>query len=175
MYYSTGLIFENTIETTGKIIVLPREANLNSTSIIGFEVPYKYKKVKDKLLLNSGSSHLSPIVKRDSVFYSVKNLGSFLIEVDTIKPTIKTKLSLAKLKSLKNASRIDFVIRDDRSGIANYSITINDKWVLGEYDAKTHVLTYRFDENCAKGNIEVIVIVTDKVNNQTILKINSVR
>ncbi|MBK9283659.1 MAG: peptidoglycan DD-metalloendopeptidase family protein [Sphingobacteriaceae bacterium] len=174
-YYSTGLIFENTLETSGKIIILPRESNLKSTCIIGFEVPNKYKKVKDKLLLNSGSYHIPPIVKRDSVFYSVKNLGSFLIEVDTVNPKIKTKIPLAKLKSLKTAKHLDFSISDNLSGIYKYRLTINNKWVLAEYDAKSHKLVYLFDEQTPRGKLIIHLEVEDRVGNKEVLKFESVR
>lgn len=171
LYYSTGLIFENTIETTGKIIILPREINLRSTSIIGFEVPLKLRAFKDKLVLNSGSNYLAPMVKRDSVFYSVKNLGSFLLETDTVPPLLKLKLSAAKLKAAKSLKSLEFVMSDKQSGISKYKLTANDKWVLAEYDAKSDAVICNFDENIPLGTVNFVFSAEDKVGNKSQIKV----
>ena len=102
LYKSTNLIFENTIERSGKLIILPSEANLKSTSIVGFEVPKKYLSVKNKLILNSGVNTFIPINVNDSIFYSVKNFGWFQLNVDTIKPKIKLLYRVTKTKTQKN-------------------------------------------------------------------------
>jgi len=168
LYYSTGLIFENTIENTGKIIILPTEANLRSTSIIGFEVPKKYLRNKNKLVLKSGSSVLSPIVKRDSVFYSVKTFGWFLIDQDTVSPKIKTALALSKISKIKKFDSFSFIATDDLSGVYKYNLFINDSWVLGEYDAKSDMITYNFDENTPKGPLSFKLEVEDRVGNKSV-------
>jgi len=171
LYYSTGLIFENTIETSGKVIILPREINLRSTCIIGFEVPKKLKNYKDKLILNSGSNYIAPMVKRDSVFYSVKNLGSFLLEVDTVAPTLKLKLTAAKLKTAKGLKALEFIMSDKQSGISKYKLTANDKWVLAEYDAKNDAVICNFDENIPSGTVNFVFSAEDKVGNKSQIKI----
>jgi len=169
LYYSTGLIFENTIENTGKIIILPTEANLRSTSIIGFEVPKKYLRNKNKLVLKSGSSVLSPIVKRDSVFYSVKTFGWFLIDQDTVSPKIKTALAVSKISKIKKFDSFSFLVTDELSGVYKYNLFINDSWVLGEYDAKSDMITYDFDENTPKGPLSFRLEVEDRVGNKSVL------
>lgn len=166
LYYSTGLIFENTLETTGKIIILPREANLKSTSIIGFEIPKKLKKHKDKLVLSSGSSAFTPIVKRDSVFYSVRTLGSFILQADTIAPIVKTKITVSKLKAIKNIKTLEFVMKDEISGINKYNLFLNDKWVIGDYDAKSDLVTYYFDADTPKGILNFRLEAEDRVGNK---------
>ncbi|MDO8998498.1 MAG: M23 family metallopeptidase [Bacteroidota bacterium] len=166
LYYSTGLIFENTLETTGKLIILPTDANLKSTSIVGFEVPKKYLRNKSKLILKSGSSTFTPIVNKDSVFYSVRNFGWFQIEQDTLAPKIKTKLSASQLLKVKNFSEFSFDIRDDLSGIYNCNLFLNSKWVIGEYDAKSHSVTYYFDSDTPPGNLNFKLEVEDRVGNK---------
>ncbi|MBL7913299.1 MAG: M23 family metallopeptidase [Bacteroidia bacterium] len=168
--YSTGLIFENTIETTGKLIILPSEAVLKSTSIVGFEVPQKLLKYKSKLILKSGSSTFNPIVNKDSVFYSVRNFGWFQLEADTIAPKVKTKLSASQILKTKKLENFSFVIADDLSGIYKYNLYLNDKWVIGEYDAKADLLTYYFDTDTPPGNLPFRLEVEDRVGNKTVLE-----
>jgi hypothetical protein len=170
LYYSTALIFENTIESTGKIIILPTQANLRSTSIIGFEVPPKYLANKTKLVLKSGSSVLTPIIKRDSVFYSVKNFGWFVIDQDTIPPKIKTQLSTAQLKKMKNLKSFSFAISDNLSGISKYNLYVGDKWVIGEYDAKSDLLSYNFDEDTPPGPLIFRLEAEDRVGNRSVFE-----
>lgn len=168
LYYSTGLIFENTIETTGKLIILPTEANLKSTSIVGFEVPNKYLRNKSKLILKSGSSTFNPIVNKDSVFYSVRNFGWFQIEADTTAPTLKTKLNAKQLLKIKKFTEFSFEMKDNLSGIYKYNLFVNDKWVIGEYDAKSDLITYFFDNDTPTGDLKFRLEAEDRVGNKSV-------
>lgn len=170
LYYSTSLIFENTIESTGKLIILPTEANLRITSIVGFEVPAKFLRNKTKLVLKSGSSVLSPINKRDSVFYSIKNFGWFLIDQDTLAPVVKPLLTESQFNKLKVKNNCTFRLHDNLSGIYNYKLFLNEKWILGEYDAKSGLVVYQFDEDTPKkGYLSFRLEVVDRVGNETVL------
>lgn len=166
--YSTGLIFENTIETTGKLIILPSEANLKSTSIVGFEVPKKLLPYKTKLVLKSGSSTFYPINNKDSVFYSVRNFGWFLIDMDTIAPRVKTKQTASQITKVKKWDSFSFVMTDNLSGIYKYNLYLSDKWVIGEYDAKADLITYYFDADTPPGNLPFRLEVEDRVGNKTV-------
>lgn len=171
LYNSTPLIFENTLETTGKLIILPTEANLNSTAIVGFEVPKKYKPFKTKLLFKNVDNVYPPIVKNDSVFYAVKNFGWFNLTVDSVAPKIKTELPPAKLQATKGLKQVTFIIKEDLSGVKDYRVTINGKWALAEYDAKSGRLTYFFDANSPKGELNFLVETQDKCSNKATLAI----
>lgn len=169
LYKSTALIFENTIENTGKLIILPSEANLKSTSIVGFEVPKKYLKTKTKLVLKSGTNVLKPINNGDSVFYSVRNFGWFQIDQDTVGPKLKVA-GEKKTGKLKKVTSLSFNVSDNLSGIYNYNLFLNNKWVLAEFDAKSNILTYNFDEDTPMGVLNFKLEVKDKVNNSSILE-----
>lgn len=165
LFKSTNLIFENTIERSGKLIILPSEANLKSTSIVGFEVPKKYLSVKNKLILKSGVNTYVPININDSIFYSVKNFGWFQLNVDTTKPEIKLLYRITKTKTQKNITSIDFKITDDGSGIGKYNLYINDNWVLTEFDAKNDLLNYTINNDTPVGEVKFRLEVEDKVKN----------
>ncbi len=167
LYYSTPLIFENTIETTGKLIVLPSSTNLKTAVTLGFKVPKKYNENKKRLLLKNETSIYTPINKGDSVFYSIKNFGWFQLTIDSLSPIIKTHLDLYRLRGISQLNSLSFTIVDRLSGIGKYKLFLNEKWVLAEFDLKNNLLTYDFDEETPWGIIKVKLDVEDKVGNKS--------
>lgn len=167
LYRSTALIFENTVENSGKLIILPSEAILKSTSILGFEVPKKYLKNKNKLVLKSGDDVLKPInFMGDSIFFSIRNFGWFQLDQDTVAPIIKLAPAATK-KSPKSAKivAVNFTISDNLSGISKYNLFVNEKWVIGEYDAKTNQIVYYFDEDTPPGPLDFKLEASDRLGN----------
>lgn len=171
LYNSGAVIFENTLEASGKLMVLPFDATLRSTAIIGFEVPMKFRKFKDKLVFKNVDNTYTPIVKNDSVFYSVKNFGGFQLYVDSVAPKIKVEAPAAKVKTTKGLNRVVFVISEELSGIKDYKLTINDEWALAEYDAKSGRLTYFIESDTPKGVLKFNVEVRDKCLNRSTLSL----
>lgn len=169
LYNSGSVIFENTIDASGKLMVLPFDATLRSTAIIGFEAPQKYKKFKDKLVFKNIDNTYTPIVKNDSVFYSVRNFGGFQLYVDSVAPDIKTEQPIAKLKVTKGLKQVTFIIKEELSGIKDYKVTVNNNWALAEFDAKSGRLTYFFDEDTPKGELTITAEVRDKCLNKSSL------
>lgn len=107
--------------------------------------------------------------KRDKNTLSTwtKTLGTYTLASDTTKPTI-TPINFKNDQWLSNYRYLKVKIDDDRSGISNYRATINDKWILMEYDYKTKTLTHDFNDGCVtetKNNLKVIV--TDNVGNNS--------
>lgn len=95
-------------------------------------------------------------------------LGEFFISFDTIPPVVKPK-NFSTKSNLLNLSFFEFEISDNFSGIKNYNIFINDKWVMAEYEPKQKRLRYYFDENLPKSqNFTIKVIVEDGVGNTTL-------
>ena len=94
--------------------------------------------------------------------------GSFAIAVDRTPPVI-TSLSIKDNKTLTNASKLQFKIADDLSGIKTYRGEIDGNWVLFEYDAKSKLLSYTFDKNrMVFGKSHLIrLVVTDYKENST--------
>jgi len=93
--------------------------------------------------------------------------------IDSSGPALKTKIPAKKLKAaIKKADHLTFVMTDNLSGINKYSLFINDKWVLAEYDGKSDLLTYWFDSETPTGELKVELKVSDKVGNEPLLKLN---
>ena len=73
------------------------------------------------------------------------------------------------VKPGKNVSRqgsITVKISDNLSGIKSYRGTMNGKWILMDYDAKSGLLTYLIDEHMPKGKNTFSLVLTDAVGNQ---------
>lgn len=96
---------------------------------------------------------------------SIKNLGTFALARDNVKPNIMP-LNFKNNQWISNFRYLKIKISDAQTDISNFRATINDKWILMEYDYKTKTLTYDFNDavsNETKNNLKVIV--TDNVGN----------
>lgn len=94
-------------------------------------------------------------------------LGSYLIARDTIAPSIipvnfKTNSSISENWSL----RVE--IEDKETGIKDYAMFVNGRWVLADYDAKNKLLMYQIDNHIKEGDNILKVVVTDMVGNKNI-------
>lgn len=94
-------------------------------------------------------------------------LGSYLIARDTIAPSIipvnfKTNSSISENWSL----RVE--IEDNETGIKDYAMFVNGRWVLADYDAKNKLLMYQIDNHIKEGDNILKVVVTDMVGNKNI-------
>jgi hypothetical protein len=76
---------------------------------------------------------------------NIRVLGDYALAVDTVAPKI-VPLSIANKNTLQEANRIRFTITDNLSGIETVRGTIDDKWVLFEYDLKNNLISYTFDK-----------------------------
>ena len=109
----------------------------------------------------------STLNKKNYFVLKTKGLGTYFIKKDTIPP----KLKLHNFKSgdwISQKESIVFKISDDETGIKNYNVKINGKWMLFEYDYKKNELKYGFDsffENNAEN--DMTVIIEDMVGNVT--------
>ena len=97
----------------------------------------------------------------------IRNFGNYAVAVDTVPPDI-VPLSFKTDGELSETARIRFRISDDLSGIKEYVGTLNGKWALFEYDAKTNTIVHHFDakrfELGKRHQLELTV--TDNRNNK---------
>ena len=98
---------------------------------------------------------------------NVSTLGQYGVFFDDTPPTITMK-SPAQGQWYSTAKNLKVVIKDAESGIADYRATINDKFILMEYEYKTKTLTFDFIDNVVTyTKNELKLIVTDNVGNST--------
>jgi hypothetical protein len=103
----------------------------------------------------------------------IRTFGNYTIGIDTIAPVI-TPLSFSEGSDLSGRTEIRIKIKDAVSGIGTYSGLIDNEWVLFEYDPKTDMLVYRFDQKRIKKGIvhKLQLTVTDNRRNTTVLTRN---
>ena len=104
--------------------------------------------------------------KKDSIFFTTtKYLGNYSLLFDNQKPTIKL-MYLKDGQWVSNSETLKVKINDIGSGINTYRATINDEWILMEYNHKTGILTYNFDNKKLVGSEHLFkVVVYDNVGN----------
>lgn len=105
-----------------------------------------------------------------TVSFKTNAFGRFRIAIDTLPPTVET--SFMEGADIRGRRNIHFIIKDNQSGIADYRITVDGKWLLGEYDAKNSRVTCLLDPDIIKkgGCHQLVVTVTDHKGNVTELK-----
>ncbi len=173
LYNDAILKIKDEYKTSGSVSIEPENVNFRTSGIIKFNLSKKAQERADKMVLISNSSTSVPIKSGEVNEYNLKNFGKFKLLIDTTGPKIKTSIPIKKLKKIfRNQGHLSFVITDNLSGIGRYSIFINDKWVLAEYDAKSDTLTYFFDKDTPNGSLNIMVVVLDKVGNSSAYKLN---
>lgn len=151
---------------------------LNSSISISVKVDANAEMVKDKLLLASINStgSLSAIGggydtdKNGWVTGRTSTFTNVLVVADSIAPVVKI-MNANKEGEVKDTLGVNIKIEDNLSGVASYKMTLNNKWILTDYDAKNDLLTYLFDEKTLfNQKQEAIITVVDRKGNTTVVK-----
>lgn len=99
-----------------------------------------------------------------------KNFGKFAIAVDQNPPTIILEAKDLNNEYYKNTF-ISLKIKDDLSGINNYSAEIDGKPIIFEYDEKNDRISYTFDDHIKSDqNHHLKITVFDKKNNKSVFQ-----
>ncbi|MGZ5242903.1 MAG: M23 family metallopeptidase [Bacteroidia bacterium] len=104
-----------------------------------------------------------------------KTLGKFYVLADTTAPVIIPGNIKAAGSNLWKSAGIRFKISDNLSGIKSYNGYIDGQWVLFQYDAKSALIYYLFDEYCPPGQHTLEMEITDDKGNVRKWKANFVR
>lgn len=94
--------------------------------------------------------------------------GDFFVTIDSIGPVI-APLNISEGKNMQNQRQIIFSITDSLSGIESIAGYIDNSWALFEYDPKSHLVFYEFDNSRIGEDKEhnVKIIAVDRKNNKT--------
>ena len=119
-----------------------------------------------KLDKEDNSSFVSNSLKNGKLTADIKLLGDYMIKVDSIPPSINL-IDIEDSQWISNRDKLQIKINDKNSGISSYRGTLNDKWILLEYNPMKGILTYDFDDNINNSEPKNIlkVNVTDNVGN----------
>ena len=142
--------------------ILDKSTPIHKPFIISIKADSVEKELRSKALigrLEDGKlSCIKSQWKENKIIGKSNNFGNFRIVIDTVKPHVTYYKKTHQL--------IQFKIQDELSGIKKYRGSINDKWVLMEYDFKTNLLTYQLDDIKMKKNQIIKIEVVDKVGNK---------
>ena len=128
----------------------------------------------DKMVMHRFANGKNDYLKAEPVFSSkekgwfrasFREFGSFQLMIDTIPPVI-TPAGFKDGMNCANLSRIIFVVTDNTEEIKNFTATLDGNWLRFSND-KGRRFIYEFDEMCADGNHELVIMVEDQVGNKT--------
>ena len=169
-YEDVDLLFEVSNETLKLHTAL---IPLQKSITINFDISKYKKEDKTRLFIGSVSRYgnklyYSPTKKRGNTLSTrTKYLGSYSLGIDSENPEIKA-INFKNKSWISNNKYLKVKINDKVSGIKNYRATLNERWILMEYDTKTQLLTYDFeDQTITETENNFKIIVTDNVGNSS--------
>jgi hypothetical protein len=164
LYKDVTLNIEKTTE--GKEFVLGlSNVNFRSAFYLGLKFTGK-EEDKQHTVLKTDQGVVVPEIRNDSLWFACKNLGTFKLMVDNTPPAVKTVLASKKRLPKSVGSRLEFFLSDNLSGIGQYALYVNEQWVIAEYDAKSHCLSYNCEEQSPSGWVKLRLVLADKVGNR---------
>lgn len=106
--------------------------------------------------------------KKDSTFFTTtKSLGNYTLKKDTKKPSVRV-LSFKDKQWITSSTTLKVKISDVGAGIKDWYATIDNEWVLMEYNHKKGILTYKFTDKKLVGSKHIFkIVVSDNVGNTT--------
>ncbi len=176
VYIPKNSLYEDTflhLKTEGDKLILHEDLiPVHKNIIVSYDLSAYNENDRDKLYLGrlnyKGDVYYSnTTIKDNRLQISTRILGSYTIGKDTDSPKIKA-VNFTKGKWMSKYRYLKFEITDITSGIKGYRATVNGKFILLEYDPKTRLLTYDFNDNTitdTENNLKLIV--TDNVGNST--------
>ena len=108
--------------------------------------------------------------KSDKIFTTTKTLGKYGLLIDNQIP----KIYNSNFKDNDWMSRLRYLtikISDSQSGIKSYEASIDNEWILMEYDVKKKKLSYDFRDKKLVGSKHIFkLVVSDNVGNTNTYK-----
>jgi hypothetical protein len=103
-----------------------------------------------------------------------KSFGEFYIKLDTVPPHI-SPVNILNGASMAGKKAIFMRMSDNLSGIKTYLGYIDGQWVLMQWDFKSKILSYTFDDSLSHGKHTFELTVTDQKDNSSTYKANFYR
>ncbi len=166
-YYDTFIDF-NVIDGIAKIHepTIP----LNKKFTLTFNISNLTSKEKQQVYIANVTKkkyprYVSTKKKTNKAYTNQKTLGSYSLKFDTKKPTI-TLVNFSKGKWISQNKTLKVKIKDIESGIRSFRASIDNDWILMEYNHKKGLLTYDFSDKELVGSKHIFkIVVSDNVGN----------
>lgn len=176
IYIPEGALYENTylnLSTEGEILHLHDASTpLHENITIGFDVSNYKPEDRQQLCIARtypwGSKYYCNTYKKENRFTTrTRTFGTYTLVTDDTPPKI-VPVNFGDGRWISNNDYLKLKITDDFSGVSNYRATVNGEFILMEYNHKTNLITYDFDDGAVKATENNLkVIVTDNVGNST--------
>ncbi|SHI49838.1 M23 family metallopeptidase [Aquimarina spongiae] len=167
-----GSLYEDTyldISVSGETAKIHNDQTpLHKNMTLAFDVSrYKDEDLKKMYIgrvISDKKSSYSRTNKKGKRFSTrTRTFGTYSLFSDTQKPVI-VPINVASKKWISSATHLKIKINDSGSGVKSYRGTLNGKFILMEYDYKTGMLIYDFNDK----------IVTDSENNFKLVVLDNV-
>ena len=117
-------------------------------------------------IINGKISYISSKKNKSYIYASTSSLGEYIISKDTLKPDIKP-INFKNNSNIKVKNTLKLRLKDDLSGIKNYSSYFNGIWALFEYEPKSNIIFHNLSDGIIKdGENELIIKYEDGVGNK---------
>ena len=117
-------------------------------------------------IINRKISYISSKKNKSYIYASTSSLGEYIISKDTLKPDIKP-INFKNKSNIKVKNTLKLRLKDDLSGIKNYSSYFNGNWALFEYEPKSNMIFHNLSDGIIKdGENKLIIKYEDGVGNK---------
>jgi hypothetical protein len=163
-YVSTGYQIEN-LDSLETFSIQPETYPLKGNIIMTLKPKLNYWNAKTAVYQRSGEGDFSYVGgdwnSDHTISFDTRGLGDYTLLTDSIAPTIK-----------RIPNKLQFLIKDDLSGIKSYNASLDGKWVLLKYESKDDLIWVEWlDERQVKtGDFQLIV--TDQAGNEKTMDFN---
>ncbi len=130
---------KNKISVHKAILPLDKSYTLTyfTDSLSSHQKKYIYFAQKNKNYYN----YISTYKKEHKIYTNTKYLGDFYLRYDSIPPKIY-KPSFYNHQNISKKETLTIHLKDSETGIKKYYATVDDRWILMEYNPKKNRLTY---------------------------------
>lgn len=117
-------------------------------------------------IINGKISYISSKKNKSYIYANTSSLGEYIISKDTLKPEIKP-INFKNNSNIKVKNILKLRLKDDLSGIKNYSSYFNGNWALFEYEPKSNMIFHNLSDGIIKdGENKLIIKYEDGVGNK---------
>jgi len=117
-------------------------------------------------IINGKISYISSKKNKSYIYANTSSLGEYIISKDTLKPDIKP-INFKNNSNIKVKNTLKLRLKDDLSGIKNYSSYFNGNWALFEYEPKSNMIFHNLSDGIIKdGENELVIKYEDGVGNK---------
>ena len=121
-------------------------------------------------IVNNRVSYLSSKKDDSFIFTNTSSLGKYTVSIDTLNPEIRS-INFKNNSTVKGKNTLRLRLKDELSGIKNYSSYLNGNWVLFEYEPKSNLIFHDLSDGVIKnGENELIIKYEDGVGNKGVYK-----